>query len=248
VKNFMAQRVAQHGPSGLRTAFFVALLMGLHSVHAQSSCASDGQPKPVQLVERFINADCESCWRDAATPEAAKNETVLDWVLPGGRGEDAPLSAVASRDGLGRLDALRKTAPAESMWATGAVMPATGASLRVAHGIALSGYIGTSIELMLMPAALKNQRLSAWLALVEAIPSGTEGTPIDRYLVRNVLSVPWNTSRQPASAKAKRFFESRSMSVAQGVNADRLTVIGWVEDASGGLVAAAQSRCPPVAN
>ena len=35
---------------------------------AQTHCSSDGAPKPVALFERFISADCEACWGDAATP------------------------------------------------------------------------------------------------------------------------------------------------------------------------------------
>ena len=51
--------------------FSAAALLALSSnLHAQSFCASDGQPRPLQLMERFINADCETCWTDPATPKA----------------------------------------------------------------------------------------------------------------------------------------------------------------------------------
>jgi hypothetical protein len=224
-------------------ALFLALLAALPLAHAQSFCSSDGQLRPVRLLERFINADCADCWRDPATPKAGPNDAVLDWVLPGSQGDDAALSAVASRDGFGRLQALGKVQPKEAMSASLPVTPIKAARLRVAHGIALSGYIGTSIELKPIPAVAKGQRWTSWLALVESVPAGTEGTPIERNLVRNVLESSWDGRRPLSKADQNRFFESRSMSVAQGVNADRLRVIGWVQDAKGRVVAAAQSFC-----
>jgi hypothetical protein len=226
------------------TATFLALLAGMPLfAHAQSSCSSDDQPQPVQLLERFINADCESCWRDPATPKAGKNHAVLDWVIPGSKGEDAPLSAVASRDGLSRLEALKTPAPTEAMTSTLPVKGLKNTTLRVAHGIVLSGYTGASIELKPIPAAAKGQQLTSWLALVETVPQGTEGTPVERNLVRNVLQSSWDGRKKLSKTEQNHFFESRSMSVAQGVNADRLRVIGWVEDAKGRVLVAAQSLC-----
>ena len=72
-------------PRPLRPAALLAVLLltAAASAQAQPVCASDGQPQPVQLMERFINADCNSCWTDPATPQAAANEIALDWVVPG---------------------------------------------------------------------------------------------------------------------------------------------------------------------
>ena len=44
----------------------LAALVLVPAAHAQSSCASDGQPRPVALLERFINADCAACWAGSA--------------------------------------------------------------------------------------------------------------------------------------------------------------------------------------
>lgn len=233
----------------LRAACVAALtlLAALQSANAQSTCASDGQPRPVRLMERFISADCESCWKDPATTKVGNGDVVLDWVLASDKGDDAPLSAVASRDGLIRLAARGAAAPKEAMTSTQKVNGLKGTTLRVAHGIALSGYLGTSIELKPIPPTAKNQRWTAWLALVETIPEGTEGTPVARNLVRNLIQPNWDGYKQLSKSEQKadvaRFFESRSMSVAQGVNPDNLRVIGWVEDARGRVLVAAQSRC-----
>ena len=236
-------------PTTARLLLLAACLVPLQLASAQSFCASDGQLRPALLMERFINADCDTCWQDPATPQASDKHAVLDWIVPndiGGKGDDAPLSAVASRDGLSRLVLLGKSMPRETLTITRAVSQLKGfrsSPLRVAHGLPLSGYLGTSIELKPVPPAAKQQRWTAWLALVETLPAGTEGSPVVRNLVRNVFQATWNGGSNPSALEPNRFFDARSMSVAQGVNPDKLRVIGWVEDAQGRVLAAAQSRC-----
>ena len=230
----------------------LTLLLGIPGAQAQplapSFCASDGQPRPLLLVERFINADCDSCWHDPATPKASAGHAVLDWVVPndaGSKGEDAPLTAVASRDGLSRLQALGKSLPAQTLASNSIVKKRQGATLRVAHGLPLSGYLGTSIEFKAGPATTRAQALTAWLVLVESLPPGTEGSPVERNLVRNSVQIglqPNKFGRKQLLNK-ERFFESRVMSIANGVNPERLRVIGWIEDQAGQVVVAAQSRC-----
>lgn len=209
---------------------------------AQSSCSSDGQSRPVGLVERFISADCRDCWADPATAGARPREIALDWILPGTQGEDAPLSAVATRDGLKRLQALGIAPPASGSSRKTNMTRAPG-TLRVAHGLPASGYVGASLEYKQVPSDAAGQPWSAWLALVEAIPAGTEGTPVARNLVRNLIQPLWNGREQLSKKEHMRFIESRSMDIPPGMNTDRLRVIGWVEDAQGRIVAAAQSRC-----
>ena len=226
------------------------------SAWAQSSCASDGQRPPAALVERFISADCDTCWADPATPRVRSGELALDWIVPSAKGDDAPLSAAASRDALARLQALRMDSPRNAATTRHniATSSATKApTLRVAHGVALGGYVGTSIELK--PArgtALPRQPLTAWLLLVEEVPAGTDGTPVARNLVRNALNPLWNmhsklllseqsSHRQPQMPA--RLYESRPMSIPAGVNPDHLRVVGWVEDAKGRVIAGAASGC-----
>ncbi|WP_157214560.1 hypothetical protein [Polaromonas sp. CF318] len=211
--------------------------------HAQSFCSSDGQGRPMALLERFINANCDSCWSDSATPQVAAGQAVIDWVVPGDKGDDAPLSAVAAREALDRLAALRQSPPAQTLASTLPVRGLKGATLRVAHGLPLSGYLGTSIELKPIPTAAKGRQWTAWLALVETLPAGTEGSPVERNLVRNVIQVPWDGRKPPAKGAPNRFFDARSMSIAQGANPERMRVLGWVEDDKGRVLAAAQSRC-----
>ena len=203
-------------------------------------CASDGQPRPRALLERFINADCEACWNDAATPRPQAREVAVDWVVPGGRGEDAPLSAVALREGLDRLAELRRPVPAAADAAREPLMAAA-RTLRVAHGLPLNGYLGTSIRLS--PAGRAPWR--AWLLLVETLPAGTEGSPVERHLVRGAFNPPWALGRAPTPAEQKKLWETRPMRIPEGAQPDRLQLVGWVEDAQGRIRAIAQSRCRP---
>ena len=111
--------------------------------------------------------------------------------------------------------------------------------LRVAHGLAFNGYLGTSISFT--PAAPAPAELSAWVVLVETIAAGTEGTPIERQLVRNALQLQWSAA---ARAKGQRSWrETRPMSIPEGARAERLRLVGWVQDGQGRILQLAQSRC-----
>ena len=114
------------------------------AAHAQSSCSSDGQPPPAALLERFISADCDDCWtRAAAQPK--KGELAIDWIAPGARGDDAPLSAAATRDALERLHVLKRKPPAPVDTVRTARRDGAGTQ-RVAQGPGLHGDMGASIE------------------------------------------------------------------------------------------------------
>ncbi|NPC55444.1 hypothetical protein [Caenimonas soli] len=217
-------------------------LLAAAGAQGQSSCASDGLPQPVALLERFISADCESCWSDPKTARPGRGELALDWIVPGSRGDDAPLSAAASRDSLERLHALGRKPPLQAEASRLKPRP-DGSQLRVAHGLPFDNYIGTSIELK--PAS--GGPWKAWLLLVETVPSGTEGSPVERNLVRNALQTAWDNTTQLSKEEQNRLLESRPMSIPEGANRERLRVVGWVEDARGQIVAAAQSRCRPAA-
>ncbi|HUR89266.1 MAG TPA: hypothetical protein VMZ74_09285 [Ramlibacter sp.] len=197
-----------------------------------SSCSSDGAPAPRALLERFINADCENCWKDPQTPDPAPGTLAIDWVAAGSRGDDAPLSAVASRDGGDRLDALGKKIPAQSATHFSQRSGEAPPKMRVAHGLPFNEYIGTSIEMQAAPGG----PWKAWLLLVETLPAGSEGTPVERNLVRNAFVADWPT-------EAKKRYELRPMRIAEGAKFERLRVVGWIEDAKGRVRAIAQSRC-----
>ncbi|NBY26009.1 MAG: hypothetical protein EBQ71_01335 [Betaproteobacteria bacterium] len=250
----------------MKHCLFLLLLLAplLPSVQAQGVCSSDAQPQPVRLLERFLSADCEACWSRASTQASAKNQAsghsdqvlTLDWILPSRQGDEAALSGAASRDALLRLQTLGRPAPAREMQLSSAVPKRSAYRLRVAHGVALGGYIGASIEVRGMPSPTAasptptpggSQRgeTTAVLLLVETIAAGTEGTPITRHLVRNMLQIPWPGVNATGHQEPPSLLERRPLSVPSGAQAQRLRVVGWLQDRQGRLLAAAQSACLP---
>ena len=244
--------------------FLLLLAPLLPSVQAQGVCSSDAQPQPVRLLERFVSADCEPCWSRASSQLPAKNQAsghsdqvlTLDWILPSRQGDEAALSGAASRDALLRLQTLGRPAPAREMQLSSAVPKRSAYRLRVAHGVALGGYIGASIEVHGMPSpkaasptptpgGSQRGETTAVLLLVETIAAGTEGTPITRHLVRNMLQIPWPVRDAAGHQEPPNLLERRPLSVPSSAQAQRLRVVGWLQDRQGRLLAAAQSACLP---
>ncbi len=227
-------------------------LLLANPAQGQSFCASDGQAQPVALHERFTSADCADCW--AATPSVAhhRNALALDWIVPSPKGEDAPLSSAATRDALDRLEALLAQPPAPTHAtshttpiSTLTSSPSAGRShpgLRVAHGLPFNNYVGTSIRYQ-PPGRMRSGELFVWQVLIETIPAGTEGTPVERNLVRNTLVRQWSYQSSLSKSKQPVWVDSRPMSIPEGAHPERLRVVGWVEDSAGRLLALAQSRC-----
>lgn len=216
----------------------------LTAAHAQAPlCSSDGRAPPRALLERFLSADCGDCWRAADTPTAPRGTLALDWVLPGAQGDDAPLAAVARREAQDRIDFIGLRLPDGRQALSNQVQIApsarsAAARLRVAHGLALGGYMGASLRFE-APAGARGP-FTGWLALVERLPAGTEGSPVPRTLVRNLVTEP------VAPRPRDRFGQIwRTLSVPEGAAAQRLEVLGWVSDARGRVLAAAQSVCRP---
>jgi len=221
------------------------LLLAATVAHSQSVCSSDDQATPPLLFERFINADCETCWRDTNTPAAPPDALVLDWIVPSNQGEDAALAAAATTDALARLTSLQQTRPTTQSQQTTAVAGFPGALLRVAHGPAVGNYVGMSVSLSLPANAALAWPLSGWVVLAENLPSGTEGSPLPRNMTRNALQPLWIKGNALSNQEQMSFQEVRAMSLPEGTHPDRLQLLGWVQDADGRVIAAARSSCPP---
>jgi hypothetical protein len=228
--------------------YFLLLFFVLQAnqVTAQSSCSSDSAPTVTSISERFTNADCELCWIKPVLTD--KLGVTLDWLAPSPAGEDAPLSAAANRDALLRLENLRIDLPKEQQ-VVKTTIAKSGYKIRVAHGLAVAGYIGASIELTQFPKnlpAVKN--LTAVLLLTETIPKGTADSPVKRNLVRNMLIEPWAiTPATPNKAEQKAeqqvILTRRPLTIPPGTNPDNLRIFGWLQDENGRVLVAAQSTC-----
>lgn len=214
----------------LLTAALLALPLA-----ARALCTSDGVPQPNAVLERFISADCADCWRDPATPEPAAGTVAVDWVVPGRQGDDAPLSAVALDDAQQRLQALGRPVPAgsDAVFERRVGAPAR---LRLAQGETFNDYVGITMELR----SPGRQAWDAWLLLVEDLPAGTEGSPVERLLVRNVFRPDWGarTGRAP-----KLLSELRAMQIHEGTRRDRLRLVGVLADPQGRIRAIRRTAC-----
>lgn len=212
----------------LATAGLCAL--PLVSALAQS-CNSDHASRPAALFERFISADCQDCWSDARTPGPGPSALVLDWIVPAPSGDAAPLAAAASTDALARLQELARTAPAGTDVYTDPLI-ATPGQLRVALGPAVNDYVGGTMRFTPPPGARAPLRF--WLVLVEQLPAGAEGSPVARHLARNAFHGEWTGGT---------LAELRPMRIPDNTRVERLSLVGWVQDAAGRTVAAAQALC-----
>jgi hypothetical protein len=229
--------------SALFTLLFTSMLILQPGIAAaQSSCSSDGVKSLQQVTERFISADCLDCWTSPLTTQ--KSGLVLDWIVPSAAGNDAAMSAAASRDATTRLEALNKVFDKNQMLHRTTSRSLPGYKLRVAHGLPVNGYIGTSIEWTpnsrSAQGAKQQMSLTSYLLLIEFIPKGTSDSPVNRLLVRNMLEENWHLPAHP------KFLSRRPMNIPAGVNPDNLRVLGWVQDAKGQVVGMAQSHCTPV--
>jgi hypothetical protein len=224
--------------------YFLLLFFVLQAnqVTAQSSCSSDSAPAVTSISERFTNADCEVCWTKPLLTN--KSGVTLDWIAPSTAGDDAPLSAAANRDALLRLENLKISLP-KAQQIVKTTVAKSGYKIRVAHGLAVAGYIGASIELTQFPRpANSSTNLTAVLLLTETIPKGTAGSPIDRNLARNMLIETWNVIPFSKKETEKQvLLTRRPLSIPAGVNPDNLHVFGWVQDDKGRILAASQSKC-----
>lgn len=216
-------------------ALLILATLGLQPLSSLALCTSDDVPQPQAVLERFISADCEDCWRDPATPRPAPGQLALDWVLPGSQGEAAPLSVVASTDAEERVLFLGRKPPARSDSASGA-RAGEPLRLRLAQGEAFNDYIGTSIEL----PNRGRERWQAWLLLVEQVPAGTEGSPVERNLVRNAFRPDWAgaAARPPA-----KLAETRAMQIREGARAERLRLVAVVHDQRGRIRGISRTEC-----
>ncbi|MDT7836431.1 hypothetical protein [Aquabacterium sp. OR-4] len=206
-------------------------------------------------IERFITADCADCWAAAlgggdgagpdslaAAPAPARRWT-LDWLLP--RGADAAMAAAALPEASERSQ--RAGLPAEAA-APGpnqrqaerrAQRPWPGLALRVSSGPAWQGYFGLQLRVAVTQATRLPAGSTAWLALVEHLPAGQEGSALPRQLVRSVAGpLPLQALRagQPLS-------HLQALRWPAGAQPERLRARGWIEAADGRMLAMAGDRC-----
>jgi len=187
----------------------------------------------------------------------------LDWITPAGTGADMATAALpeaaerqarvaASATAASATTAMATTMATTTTTATatlptaplGSAAPAAKAHpaprgwvIEAQSGPAWHQYLG--LQFGLRPkagAAALPAGSSGWLALVEEVPAGTEGTAQTRWLVRAVAGpLPLAARRATTHLQAFRLPDSS--------RADRLVARAWVESAEGRILWMASDRC-----
>ena len=187
-------------------------------------------PPPQQLVERFMSADCEACWQAASAKDGRASTMVLDWIAPAADG--AAMAAGSVPEAASRAPALT---PTETLQRQTPLSRADAPRLRIADGPAWNGYVGVQLTVDRRTALPSGAQ--AYVALVERVPAGSEGSGVTRQLVRAVAG-PLSLD-ELASTRTVRHF--RAMRLPEGARPERLGSVGWVETAQGIVIAATQS-------
>ena len=222
----------------------VALLL-LGSVTARTAHAQqDDDAAPcaaahAAVIERFISAECSACWTAAPSGAAARDQWLLDWIVPSARGDDAPLSPAAPSEAAERAQRVLTTGVdgARTVEHRTAARAASRARLTVASGPAFNGYFGVQLDGRgRWPADAR-----AWIALVESVAAGTDGTPVPRQLVRTVAG-PYRPA-ELQSGKPWRVLQA--MRWPETAKPERLRARAWLERSDGRIVAMAGERCTP---
>ena len=198
------------------------------------------------MLERLFSADCADCWGSAQAADGAASAPasrwLFDWIVPAGA--DAPLAAGALPESAERLQRLGRAGPQGAADALPrqvlrAARPLPAAGLRVVSGPAWSGYFG--LELRLTPAT--GGRLpagsSGWLALVEQVPAGSDGTAVARALVRSVAG----PLALQAGPPGKPLTHLRALRWPASAEPTRLQARAWVEGPDGTILAVAADQC-----
>ena len=199
---------------------------------------------PQVMLERFISADCARCW-EVTPPNPAPNRAAiaLDWIVPAPPGSDAALAAAALLEAAPRAAREGRIESNEALTRSHPLPASSALQIEVEDGPAWNGYIGLAMTVRYKATRPLPKGLSAWLALVERIDAGSDGTPVDRLLVRTVigpLALDALAKREPAE-------HLRAVRLPETGKAERLASVGWVEAANGRVIALGHSmalHCP----
>ena len=173
-------------------------IMTLGSAVAAPGCKT---VPPKAMLERFISAACESCWQTATAPDRPGEVLVLDWIAPAGDG--APLASAALTEATARADKLLAN---ETQSRRVSLTKPGAPRVRIADGPGWNGYVGLSLTVQRI-AKLPTGAVG-YMALVERVPAGSEGSPVARQLVRALIG-PLPLDELLSQAKVQHFRATR---------------------------------------
>ena len=194
------------------------------------ACPRSGAP----VLERFTPADCPGCWSEAQ-PAAPGKGWLFDWITPAG--SEAAMSAAAPPESAERAvrAGVGAAAAARVQVLRSAGSSVRGFALSVQSGPAWNGYFGLQLDARgRVPAGA-----TGWLALVELLPAGSEGSAVARELVRTVAG-PLSLQ---AMADKRHVSHLGALRWPETAQPSRLQARAWVESADGRILAIAADRC-----
>ena len=198
-----------------------------------SAAAAVSVPVPAPATPRARRAT-------VAAPAPAV-EWPLDWIWPT-ENDNAPLSPAALPEAAERLARLGETlgpSPEGDVRRTGAPPPHRPQPLRVRASLPYNGYFGVQMKAGgTWPAGS-----TAWIALVERIPAGTDATGPARQLLRSLvgpLALPQARRGGKAPPPVAPLFALRWPEAAQPA---RIVALAWAEAGDGRILQITSDRC-----
>lgn len=225
-----------------RHAFLLVLLA---AAAARAGCPP--QP-PRVLLERFVAARCVACWKELPPLlQEHRDAWALDWIVPAPPDTPPPgtprlaflhgAAMPASATRMGRLGG--PLAPDEAFTLSHPLPQRSALNLQVRD----TRLAGGKIELR-MAARFTSQRplpagLQGWLALVERLPAGDEGSSVDRQVVRALVGpLPLEgLARQPID-------HLRTVDMPAQGDPQQFAAVGWVETTRGRVIAVGRGALP----
>ena len=229
----------------------LALVCGAAAAAKSTAAAPRSVCPPTQAatLERLFSADCADCWSAPAAqaPPAAPGVTKpgpatwrFDWITPGTQA--APLAAAALPEAVDRVARLGLDLPGTSQTlqqARAAPPPLAGLRFKASSGPAWQGYFGVQLTLQTRPRTALPAGSTAWLALVEQVDAGSDGTPVARSLLRSVAGPLPLSTLQPG----KPLTHLRALRWPASAEPTRLQARAWIEGPDGRLLAVAADAC-----
>ena len=216
-------------PAGVAPALALALSLLLLTAGAAAATADCPAP-PRRWVERPLPADCLACWQ--TVERLPRGTLALDWIVP--TTPEAPLAVAALPEAAERFAAL--TGRRQQVLPS----PPAGVGLAVDSGLAWHGYVALTFELRRPIRTSLPAGARGWVALVERVAAGQDGSGSDRRLVR-ALAGPLTLD---APATGEPLQHVLAVRLPENAQTDRLGAVGWIERADGRLWLAVESPRP----
>jgi hypothetical protein len=231
--------------SPIRPRDFITALAAAAATASAAATPDCHPPRPTLLVERYLSADCEACWKSVPPlPAGAAGKGVvpftLDWIVPSAHGEAAPLALAATPEAASRVARAGVLRSDEALTVTTPLPARSALGVEVRDGPAWNGYIGLQLDARYASTRPLPAGLAAWLALVERIPAGSEGTPVQRLLVRTLVG-PLPLASLASEGGVQHL---RAVRVPESGKAERLSVVGWLETPAGRVLSIAARHDP----